>query len=77
MTRTLTDLLKEQFPDSTIPEDSSNLAIGSFAEWDSIAHFNFLLLVEETHGVRFSVEQMAELKSLAEIQLALSEMRAR
>jgi len=71
----LTDLLREQFPSSTIPENTENLAIGSFAEWDSMAHFNFLMLVEENYDVRFSVEQMAELKSLAQIQHALSEMK--
>jgi acyl carrier protein len=72
----LIDLLREQFPSSTIPENTANLAIGSFAEWDSMAHFNFLMLVEESYDVRFSVEQMAELKSLVEIEQALSEMKA-
>lgn len=72
----LTDLLKEQFPNSIIPQDASKLAVGSIAEWDSMAHFNFLLLVEESYGIRFSVEQMAELKSLAEIERALVEVGA-
>lgn len=72
----LIDLLKEHFPDSVIPQDTSSLAVGSFAEWDSMAHFNFLMLVEENYDVRFSVEQMAELKSLREIEQALAEMGA-
>lgn len=74
MKSTLTDLLREQFPNSHIPDNANNLAIGSFAEWDSLAHFNFLLLVEENYNVRFTVEEMAELKSLQDIEAALTRL---
>lgn len=42
-----------------------------------LAHFNLLLLIEETYGVRFSKEQLAELKSLSQITAALAAMDRR
>jgi acyl carrier protein len=77
MNRTLLDLLRQHFPDSRIPDNTDNLAVGSFAEWDSMAHFNFLLLIEEHYGVRFSVEEMAELKSLQNIADTLASLGAK
>lgn len=71
MTNSLSDLLRQQFPQAAFDAADPDLALGSFSEWDSLAHFNFLMLVEETFGVRFSVEQMAELKSLSAIRAAL------
>jgi len=47
------------------------LAVGSFAAWDSLGHFNYLMLVEETFDVRFSVEEMTDLKGLDQIAAAL------
>ncbi len=64
-------LLQQQFPKATIPA-SDALAVGSFPEWDSLGHFNYLMLVEETFDVRFSLEEMAELKGLDQIAAALA-----
>ncbi len=64
-------LLHQQFPKATVP-DADGLAVGSFPEWDSLGHFNYLMLVEETFDVRFSVEEMAELKGLDQIAAALA-----
>jgi acyl carrier protein len=72
MTALLSDLLKEQFPAASFDAGDATLAIGAFPEWDSLAHFNFLMLVEESYGIRFSVDQMSELKSLAAIRGALA-----
>jgi len=63
--------LRQQFPKATIPEIGA-LSVGSFPEWDSLGHFNYLMLVEETFDVRFSVEEMAELKGLDQIAAALA-----
>ena len=65
----LQNLAKQTFPD--IDPSKPHLGVGSVPEWDSMAHFSFLLAVEERFGVRFSVEEIAELKTLAEIQSAL------
>jgi acyl carrier protein len=64
-------LLQQQFPSATIPAATS-LAVGGFPEWDSLGHYNYLLLVEETFDVRFSMEEMAELKGLDQIAAAVA-----
>jgi acyl carrier protein len=63
--------LQQQFPKAAIPS-TDGLAVGAFPEWDSLGHFNYLMLVEETFDVRFSVEEMAELKGLDQIAAALA-----
>jgi acyl carrier protein len=65
--RNLVELLRQQFPDAVITGEPAELSVGSFPQWDSLGHFNFLMLVEETYGVRFTLEEMTELKGLAEI----------
>ncbi|MCE9944349.1 MULTISPECIES: acyl carrier protein [Aeromonas] len=61
-------LARQQFPQASVNEQS---ALGSFPEWDSLGHFNLLLLVEQHYGVRFEPNELAELKSLADIKQAL------
>ncbi|MFM5230647.1 MULTISPECIES: acyl carrier protein [Aeromonas] len=61
-------LVRQQFPQANINAQS---ALGSFPEWDSLGHFNLLLLVEQHYGVRFEPNELVELKSLADIQQAL------
>jgi acyl carrier protein len=70
---TIPNLLKQQFPDALFDPDNAELEVGAFPEWDSLAHFNLLLLIEETYGIRFSTEEMAELKSIPAIRSSLSE----
>jgi acyl carrier protein len=60
-------LLAKQFPDVILPVVSKNLMVGEFVEWDSLAHFDFLLSVEQEFEIRFSVDEMAELKSFGDI----------
>ncbi|MBL0676316.1 acyl carrier protein [Aeromonas dhakensis] len=61
-------LAHQQFPQASINAQS---ALGSFPEWDSLGHFNLLLLVEQHYAVRFEPQELAELKSLTDIQQAL------
>ncbi|MGL6475984.1 acyl carrier protein [Aeromonas hydrophila] len=61
-------LAHQQFPQASVNALS---ALGSFPEWDSLGHFNLLLLVEQHYAVRFEPHELAELKSLADIQQAL------
>ena len=67
----LLKLLKEQFPEAEIPESPIGMAVGSFPEWDSLGHYNLLLLIEENYGVRFTIEEMTEMKTLREIMEVL------
>lgn len=71
MNRKLEALVQEQFPTAKFNPDDPRLGVGSFPEWDSLGTFNLLLLVEQTYGVRFSTEEMAELKSVAAIRARL------
>lgn len=64
----LTDLLRQIFPLAAFDDADPSLGVGSFAEWDSLGHFNFLLLVEETFGLQFSVDEITELKTLSQIR---------
>ena len=61
-------LAHQQFPQASVNAQS---ALGSFPEWDSLGHFNLLLLVEQHYAVRFEPHELAELKSLTDIQQAL------
>ncbi|MBL0514666.1 acyl carrier protein [Aeromonas media] len=61
-------LARQQFPQASVNEHS---ALGCFPEWDSLGHFNLLLLVEQHYAVRFEPNELAELKSLTDIQQAL------
>ena len=64
----LTDLLRQIFPEAAFDDQDPSLGVGSFAQWDSLGHFNLLLLVEETFGIQFSVDEITELKTLAMIR---------
>lgn len=64
----LISLVRQQFPQASINEQS---ALGSFPEWDSLGHFNLLLLIEQHYAVRFEPDELAELKSLDDIRQAL------
>ena len=69
----LVALLTERFPLMAAALDSRNDDYsGSLAEWDSLANFDFLLLVEERYNVRFTLDEMTELKSLPDIARALA-----
>jgi acyl carrier protein len=70
MTR-LEDLLRRQFPTAPL-DDISDLRVGSFPEWSSLAHFNFLLLVEEAFHLQFTVDEMSDLKSIRDIRARLA-----
>jgi acyl carrier protein len=71
MTPKLEDLVRQQFPGSKF-EDGADLAVGSFPEWNSLAHFNLLLLIEEAYGIHFGVDDMSDMKSLRDIRNRLS-----
>jgi len=68
------EILNAAFPSADIPEVFSDLKSGDIPEWDSLGNFNLLLAVEEYYEVRFTMDQMAELKSVEQIYNALIEM---
>ena len=65
--KVLKNLISEIFPKSKINKPFIELKLGDMEEWDSQGNLNLLLAVEEKFNVRFSMEQMSELKSISEI----------
>ena len=67
----LSNLVKQQFPDTDIPEPFLDLSVGSFSDWDSLNHISLLLSIEEHYDIRFSLDEMTDLTSIRNIVLAL------
>tara|TARA_B100001123_G_C14745543_1_gene802729 strand:- start:129 stop:368 length:240 start_codon:yes stop_codon:yes gene_type:complete len=49
----------------------NNLKIGSFREWDSLSHFNFLLQIEKDFKIRFNTNDFSTLKTIKDISKKL------
>ena len=62
----LKSILKKTFPKAKIPK-KTKLKIGDFPEWDSLGHLNFLLSVEKSFKIKFTMEEMMAIKDLDEI----------
>lgn len=70
-------VLSEVFPAATLPADVSALKLGDLEAWDSLGNFNLLLAVEERFDVRFTMDDMAEIKSVPQILDALKAAHGR
>ena len=53
-------------------ENFSDLKMGDIEQWDSLANMNFLMELENQYNVRFSMDEMSQLTSIANIIKALS-----
>ncbi len=67
----LIDIIRETFPDAVFAADDPDLGLGSFPQWDSLGNFNLLLQIEAAAGIRFSSEEISEIKNLAGIIVSL------
>ena len=67
----ISEVLHQQFLDTAIPSDCSKLSLGDLEGWDSLAHLNLLLAVEEAFEVKFTLEEMSEIKSVGQMIQAL------
>ena len=56
-------------PESEAAEASSD----RIPQWDSIAHLNLLLAVEQEFGIRFDADAISRLDSVARLREALDE----
>mgnify|MGYP001189299258 FL=1 len=65
------DCLKKTFPKENVKKKITNLKIGSFKNWDSLAHLNLLILLEKSFKIKFSIEEMTSLKKISEIIKAI------
>lgn len=64
-------ILRDTFPTATLSGPLQDLKLGDIDGWDSLGNFNLLLAFEEFYDVRFSMDEMADLKSIAKIIDAL------
>jgi acyl carrier protein len=65
-------IVRDAFPTATLTGPVQDLKLGDIDEWDSLGNFNLLLAFEEFYDVRFSMDEMADLKSIAKIIEVLS-----
>ena len=64
-------ILREVFPSAYLDGSFMDLKMDDIPEWDSLGNFNLLLAFEEFYGVRFSIDEISELKSITMIVDAL------
>jgi acyl carrier protein len=60
-----------QFP--SIPQEINpeDLELNSFPSWDSLGHFNLLMAIEKKFDIRFTFDEILDLKRLIDIQKSL------
>lgn len=61
------NILRDVFPKDKIPNDIINLQMGDTPSWDSLGNFNLILTIETQFGIRFSIEQISEVRSVSKI----------
>lgn len=67
MSKRLTDVFRDVFDDPNL-ELRDDLTRGEWAAWDSLAHVKLILALEEEFDVKFSFDQVANVKSVAELK---------
>ena len=63
----LISVLKIVFPKKKKFTNINRLKINSFQEWDSIGNLNLLLAIEKEFSIKFSYNEMSEIKSIRQI----------
>jgi acyl carrier protein len=71
----MNDKLRQIFVD-TLGVDAGSLneqtSMQNTPAWDSVAHLNLVLSLEQAYGQRFSPEEFMQMQSVADIERALS-----
>ena len=65
------NILYEVFPVKKFPKKIEELKYEDFNEWDSLGNFNLLLAVEEFYNIRFTMEEITNIRSVKELLHAL------
>jgi acyl carrier protein len=69
--RDIENILYEVFSVKKFPKKIEELKYEDFNEWDSLGNFNLLLAVEEFYNVRFTTEEITNIRSVKELLYAL------
>ena len=73
ITKDLADLFREFFDDPDL-EPAPETGPDTIEDWDSLAHISLIVSIEKHFQVKFSMEQVAELKTFGKIASALEKM---
>ena len=65
------NILYEVFSVNKFPKKIEELKYEDFNEWDSLGNFNLLLAVEEFYNVRFTMEEITNIRSVEQLIQAL------
>lgn len=65
------NILYEVFSVNKFPKNIEELKYEDFNEWDSLGNFNLLLAVEEFYNIRFTMEEITNIRSVKELLHAL------
>ena len=60
-------IMQKVFPNALIPEDIRSLKLGDIDGWDSLGNLNLMLAIESEQKIRFSMDQISEIKSVTQI----------
>jgi acyl carrier protein len=61
------NILYEVFSVNKFPKKIQELKYGDFNEWDSLGNFNLLLAVEEFYNIRFTMEEITNIRSVEQL----------
>lgn len=70
----LAEVFQDVFDDPGL-QLRDDLARDSYAAWDSFAHVRLMIALEEEFAVKFTVDQVANVRSVAELKDALRASR--
>jgi acyl carrier protein len=65
------NILFEVFCVKKFPKKIEELKCEDFKEWDSLGNFNLLLAVEEFYSVRFTMDEITNIRSVEELLCSL------
>ena len=68
--KVIKEIVMDIFPTAKLSEYNS-WGVGSIPEWDSLGHFNFLIEIEEKTGIKFTIDEFADLKTVSDIEKCL------
>lgn len=66
----LQSIFRDVFNDPTL-RISADLSVGVYEEWDSVATVHIVLATELEFGVRFTTDEVATIRSVADIERLL------
>ena len=70
MEKPLTDILREAFnTDQAIERD--DLKLMDLEGWDSMAHMNFVLKLEEVYGIELTGDEIVDMQTVGDIKAVL------